>query len=426
MPNLLDEYRWRGMLHDATEGARAAFDEGSVTGYIGFDPTAASLHVGSLLVIMLLVHLQRAGHSPVALVGGGTGLVGDPSGKSQERPLMSREDVERNIEGIRAQLAHFLDFEAQGNPARIVNNLDWLAELSALDFLRDVGKHFSMNALLRKETNRRRLEDEDVGMSYTEFSYSLLQAYDFLALYDRFGCTLQMGGSDQWGNIVAGVDLIRRVRGARAYGVVSPLVTTTSGAKFGKTEEGTVWLDPALTSPFRFYQFWLNADDQDAKQYLRYFTLLDEAAVRELESATDERPRERAAQRALASEVTERVHGGAGLAKAEQATRVLFGGEIAGLSADEVEEIFHDVPSSTVAREDLSGEGLDLVELLAETSLAGSRGDARRSIEGGGIYVNNARVADTDRQVRLENAVEGRFLVLRKGKKNYHLVRLTG
>ncbi len=426
MPNLLDEYRWRGMLHDATEGARAAFDEGSVTGYIGFDPTAASLHVGSLLVIMLLVHLQRAGHSPVALVGGGTGLVGDPSGKSQERPLMSREDVERNIEGIRAQLAHFLDFEAQGNPARIVNNLDWLAELSALDFLRDVGKHFSMNALLRKETNRRRLEDEDVGMSYTEFSYSLLQAYDFLALYDRFGCTLQMGGSDQWGNIVAGVDLIRRVRGARAYGVVSPLVTTTSGAKFGKTEEGTVWLDPALTSPFRFYQFWLNADDQDAKQYLRYFTLLDEAAVRELESATDERPRERAAQRALASEVTERVHGGAGLARAEQATRVLFGGEIAGLSADEVEEIFHDVPSSTVAREDLSGEGLDLVELLAETSLAGSRGDARRSIEGGGIYVNNARVADTDRQVRLENAVEGRFLVLRKGKKNYHLVRLTG
>ncbi len=426
MPNLLDEYRWRGMLHDATEGARAAFDEGSVTGYIGFDPTAASLHVGSLLVIMLLVHLQRAGHSPVALVGGGTGLVGDPSGKSQERPLMSREDVERNIEGIRAQLAHFLDFEAQGNPARIVNNLDWLAELSALDFLRDVGKHFSMNALLRKETNRRRLEDEDVGMSYTEFSYSLLQAYDFLALYDRFGCTLQMGGSDQWGNIVAGVDLIRRVRGARAYGVVSPLVTTTSGAKFGKTEEGTVWLDPALTSPFRFYQFWLNADDRDAKQYLRYFTLLDEAAVRELESATEERPRERAAQRALASEVTERVHGGAGLAKAEQATRVLFGGEIAGLSADEVEEIFHDVPSSTVAREDLSGEGLDLVELLAETSLAGSRGDARRSIEGGGIYVNNARVADTDRQVRLENAVEGRFLVLRKGKKNYHLVRLTG
>ncbi len=426
MPNLLDEYRWRGMLHDATEGARAAFDEGSVTGYIGFDPTAASLHVGSLLVIMLLVHLQRAGHSPVALVGGGTGLVGDPSGKSQERPLMSREDVERNIEGIRAQLAHFLDFEAQGNPARIVNNLDWLAELSALDFLRDVGKHFSMNALLRKETNRRRLEDEDVGMSYTEFSYSLLQAYDFLALYDRFGCTLQMGGSDQWGNIVAGVDLIRRVRGARAYGVVSPLVTTTSGAKFGKTEEGTVWLDPALTSPFRFYQFWLNADDQDAKQYLRYFTLLDEAAVRELESATEERPRERAAQRALASEVTERVHGGAGLARAEQATRVLFGGEIAGLSADEVEEIFHDVPSSTVAREDLSGEGLDLVELLAETSLAGSRGDARRSIEGGGIYVNNARVADTDRQVRLENAVEGRFLVLRKGKKNYHLVRLTG
>ncbi len=426
MPNLLDEYRWRGMLQDATEGAGEAFDEGSVTGYIGFDPTAVSLHVGNLLVIMLLVHMQRAGHSPIALVGGGTGLVGDPSGKSQERPLMSREDVERNLEGIRGQLSHFLDFEARDNPARMVNNLDWLGELSALDFLRDVGKHFSMNVLLRRETNRRRLEDEEVGMSYTEFSYSLLQAYDFLALYDRHGCTLQMGGSDQWGNIVAGVDLIRRVRGARAFGVVSPLVTTASGTKFGKTEEGTVWLDPALTSPFRFYQFWLNADDEDARRYLRYFTLLDEAAVRELDAVTDERPQERAAQKAVAREVTQRVHGAVGLAKAEQATRVLFGGEIEGLTADEVEEIFHDVPSSTLPREGLGGDGVDLVELLAETSLAGSRGDARRSIEGGGIYLNNVRVEDTDQRARLESAVEGRFLVLRKGKKTYHLVRLTG
>jgi len=424
MVNLLDEYRWRGMLQDSTEGAEEALGAGPLTAYIGFDPTATSLHVGNLLVIMLLVHLQRAGHSPIALVGGGTGLIGDPSGKTEERPLLSKEDAERNIAGIRGQLAHFLDFEVKSNPARLENNLDWLGELSALEFLRDVGKHFSMNALLRKETNRRRLEDEESGMSYTEFSYSLFQAYDFVALYDRFGCTLQMGGSDQWGNIVGGIDLLRRMREVRGHGVVSPLITTSSGTKFGKTESGAVWLDPERTSPFRFYQYWLNADDSDAKRFLGYFTLMNQAEVQELEAATDERPHERAAQKALAKEVTERVHGASGLAKAESATAVLFGGTIEGLGAGEVEEIFQDVPSSEVAKDRLEGDGIDLVDLLSETSLAQSRGDARRAIEGGGIYVNNER-GDAGRPVRLDDAVEGRFLVLRKGKKNYHLVRVT-
>ena len=426
MSTLLDEFRWRGMLQDATEGAEDALEAGPLSAYIGFDPTADSLHVGSLLVIMLLVHLQRAGHTPIALVGGGTGLIGDPSGKAQERPLISKEDVERNLEGIRVQLAHFLDFEAKSNPALLENNLDWLGELSALDFLRDVGKHFSVNALLRKETNRRRIEDDSSGMSYTEFSYSLLQAYDFLALHDRFGCTMQMGGSDQWGNIVAGIDLIRRVRGVRAHGVVSPLVTTNTGTKFGKTEEGTIWLDARRTSPFRFYQFWLNADDRDARQYLRYFTLLGQDEVAALDAATEERPHERAAQKALAREVTERVHGADGLAKAEQATAVLFGGAIEGLGAGEVEEIFHDVPSSEVTPDALAGDGIGWVDLFAGTSLASSRGDARRSIEGGGAYLNNVRVDDPSRVVRAEDTVDGRFLVLRKGKKNYHLVRVLG
>ena len=261
--NLIEEYRWRGMLHDATEGAEEALLDEPRSAYIGFDPTAKSLHVGSLMPIMGLVHLQRAGHSPVALLGGGTGLIGDPSGKTQERQLLTREQAAVNAVGIRDQLAHFLDFDARGNPARMENNLDWLDKLPMIDFLRDTGKHFSVNAMLKKESVRRRLEDDQQGITYTEFSYMLLQAYDFLALYDRCGCTVQLGGSDQWGNIVTGTDLIRRVRGGKAWGVVFPLVTGMGGVKFGKTEAGSVWLDPELTSPYRFYQFWLNTDDRD-------------------------------------------------------------------------------------------------------------------------------------------------------------------
>ncbi|MGI9628417.1 MAG: tyrosine--tRNA ligase, partial [Longimicrobiales bacterium] len=261
--SLIDELAWRGLLADQTEHAADGLAEGPLKGYIGFDPTAASLHVGTLVVIMGLVHLQRAGHHPIALVGGGTGLIGDPSGKTEERSLMDRAQVEANAEGIRKQLASFLDFEAPSNPAQMVNNLDWLGPLPMVDFLRDVGKHFSVNAMLKKESVRRRLEEDDVGISFTEFGYQLLQAYDFWELHQRTGCTLQMGGSDQWGNITAGIDLVRRMGGARCHGVVLPLLTTSAGTKFGKTEAGTVWLDPELTSPFKFYQFWLNTDDRD-------------------------------------------------------------------------------------------------------------------------------------------------------------------
>jgi len=425
--SVLEEFRWRGMVKDLTEGADEALEEGPVTAYIGFDPTASSLHVGNLLPIMGLVHLQRHGHRPIAVVGGGTGLIGDPSGKSQERLLLTRDEVAHNLEGIRSQLEQFLEFDGVDNPARVVNNLEWLGGLSLVDFLRDVGKHFSVNALLRKESIRRRLEDEEVGISYTEFSYLLLQAYDFLELYQRHGCTLQLGGSDQWGNITAGIDLIRRTSGEKAHGVVFPLVTTAEGTKFGKTEEGAVWLDPARTSPFRFYQFWINTADGDVGTYLKYFTLLDRDEIASLERAVEERAWEREAQRRLAEDVTRRVHGEEGLARAEKATDVLFGGEeITGLGADEIADVFMDVPSSRIGAGELAGEGKGLVDLLAETGVASSKGEARRSIDQGGIYLNNRRVPDVDASVTSADAIEGRFLVLRKGKKRYHLVKVEG
>lgn len=426
MRNVLDEYHWRGILQDLTEGTDQAFSGIPRTAYIGFDPTASSLHVGSLLPIMGLVHLQRHGHHPIAVVGGGTGLIGDPSGKAQERQLLSREQAAENLEGIRRQLEHFLDFETKTNPARVVNNLDWLGEIRMVDFLRDVGKHFSVNALLRKESVRRRIEEEDGGLSFTEFSYVLMQAYDFLVLFDRYGCTIQMGGSDQWGNITAGIDLIRRMRGEKAYGCVYPLVTSSTGVKFGKTEAGTVWLDPARTSPYRFYQFWLNTDDQDAVLYLRYFTLLGREEVEGLEAEVRESPHLRKAQKALAEAVTRKVHGETGLARARQATQVLFGGGLEGLGGEEIAEIFADVPSREVPRQGLEGPGLPLVDLLVDAGVATSKGDARRSIQGGGVYLNNLRVADGERAVTLQDALEGRFLVLRKGKKSYTLVKLLG
>ncbi len=424
MKNPVDEYHWRGMLQDLTEGAHEAFSEGTRKAYIGFDPTADSLHVGSLMPIMGLVHLQRAGHVPIGLVGGGTGLIGDPSGKDQERQLLTKEQAEANLAGIRKQLEHFLDFDAATNPALLVNNLEWLGELKTVDFLRDIGKHFSVNALLRKESIRRRLEEEEGGISFTEFTYALMQAYDFLVLLDRYDCTVQMGGSDQWGNITAGIDLIRRMRGKKAYGVVFPLVTSATGAKFGKTEGGTVWLDPARTSPYRFYQYWLNTDDQDVIPYLKWFALYGENEVMELAAALEERPHERAAQRALAEDVTRRVHGETGLDRARQATQVLFGGALEGLNGEEIADIFSDVPSSEFSRESFAGEGMPILELLAEAGVTSSKGDARRSIQGGGVYLNNVRIQDVDRSVDLSDALEGRFLVLRKGKKNYHLAKL--
>ena len=423
--SLLEQYRWRGTLQDSTEGAEAALAEGPITAYNGFDPTGASLHVGNLMPIMGLVHLQRAGHHPIVLVGGGTGLIGDPSGKTEERQLLTRENAAENVAAIRQQLEHFLDFEVSTNPARTVDNLDWLGEISMVDFLRDVGKHFSVNSLLKKESVRRRVENEETGISYTEFSYVLLQAFDFVALNERYGCTFQTGGSDQWGNITAGIDLVRRMRGEKAYGITFPLMMGAGGHKFGKTEAGAVWLDPALTSPYRFYQYWMRVDDRDVIRYLRYFTLLDPDEISELESAHAERPHERGAHRALAEDVTQRVHGGDGLASAQRATGVLFGGEIAGLGADEVAEIFSDVPSSQIARAGLEGDGMGVLDLFADAGVCKSRGEARRSVEGGGLSINNVRVEDVEAAVTLADAIEGRFFILRKGKKNYHMVRVV-
>ena len=423
--SLLEEYRWRGTLQDSTEGAEAALAEGPVTAYIGFDPTAASLHVGNLMPILGLVHLQRAGHHPIVVVGGGTGLIGDPSGKTEERQLLTRETAAENLASIRAQLEHFLDFDGSTNPARTVNNLDWLGEISMVDFLRDVGKHFSVNALLKKESVRRRVEHDETGISYTEFSYALLQAYDFVQLNERYGCTFQMGGSDQWGNITAGIDLVRRMRGEKAYGITYPLLTGAGGHKFGKTEAGAVWLDPELTSPYRFFQFWMTVDDRDVIRYLRYFTLLGSEEISELESTHEERPHERTAHRALAEDVTGRVHGKNGLASAQRATDVLFGGEIAGLGADEIADIFADVPSSEIALARLEGEGTGVLDLFADAGVCKSRGEARRSVEGGGLSINNVRVEEVGAIVTISDTIEGRFLILRKGKKNYHMVRIV-
>ena len=420
--NLIEELRWREKLYDHTEGLTQALESGNQTVYVGFDPTAPSLHAGSLLPIMGLARLQRAGHSPIALVGGGTGLVGDPSGKTQERQLLTRDQVEANAEGIRRQLSHFLDFDCPGNAARLINNVEWLDRLRLLSFLRDVGKHFSVNSMMAKESVKRRLEMEE-GISYTEFTYLLLQAYDFLELFRRYGCSLQAGGSDQWGNITAGIELIRRKERKRAYGMVFPLVTTSSGVKFGKTESGAVWLDQELTSPYRFYQFWLNTNDNDVVRYLKYFTWLTREQIEEAEQQTRQAPERRQAQRLLADEVTRTVHGQTEAEKAVLASGVLFGGEMEGLSAPQIEEIFSDVPSSEVNPDRFDG-GLLLTALLAESGLAASKGEAKRLIQGGGVSVNNRRVSDFRRRVTREDCVDGSFLVLRRGSKHYHLVKL--
>jgi tyrosyl-tRNA synthetase len=423
--NLFEELSWRGLVHDRTAEVAEALAQETLTGYIGFDPTAASLHVGSLLPMMALARLQRCGHHPIAIAGGGTGLIGDPSGKTKERQLLTNEQVEQNLIGIKEQLSRVLDFETKTNPARIINNADWLAPITMIEFMRDVGKHFTVNSMLGKESIERRLESEE-GISFTEFTYPLLQAYDFLVLYDRYHCTLQLGGSDQWGNILAGVDLIRRLRGARAHGLTMPLVTTTAGVKFGKTEAGAVWLDAQLTSPYRFYQFWLNTDDRDVLRYLKYFTWLTGEQVGELAESLQTRPEKREAQRALAREVTRLVHGDAALQKALQASEVLFGKELTGLSAQELLDIFNEVPSTEITRAQLAGRPLPLAELLASSGVAPSKNEAKKLLQGHGICVNNVRVTEVQRAITAADFIDQQVLVLRKGAKHYHVVKLVG
>lgn len=417
----LDDLRWRGLVYDETPGLEDHLAEGSRVGYIGFDPTADSLHVGSLLQIMGLRRFQQHGHTPVALVGGGTGLIGDPSGKKAERQLLTREAVEANAEGIRQQLERFLDFGG-ANAARMANNADWLTEVSLTDFLRDVGKHFTVQQMTARESVRRRLEDE-VGLSFTEFSYQLLQAYDFLVLHEREGCTVQIGGSDQWGNITAGTDLVRR-EGGKAHGLVQPLVTNAAGTKFGKTEAGTVWLDAERTSPYRFYQFWLHTDDRDVVDYLRWFTELPREEVGALAEAAEARPGAREAQRVLAREVTALVHGAEATEAAERAGQALFGGDLASLPAAALDEVFEEAPSVERPAAEFEGEGVTVVDLLVDAGLAASKGEARRLVRGGGVRVGDARVEGDDPRVTAGDAIDGRVLVLRKGKKSVALVRL--
>lgn len=413
----------RGLVHSFSEGVVDHLQKSRVTGYIGFDPTADSLHVGSLLQIMALARLQRAGHRPLALVGGGTGMIGDPSGKTKERQLQTREQVEANVAGIRTQLEQFLEFEGD-NAALLIDNHDWLGQLSLIEFMRDVGKHFTVNYLMAKDSVTRRLEQEE-GLSVTEFSYSLLQAYDFQVLFDRYDCTLQLGGSDQWGNITAGLELIRRTREGHAHGLVQPLVTTSSGTKFGKTEAGTIWLSPERTSPFRFYQFWLNTEDSDVDSYLKWFTFLPVAEIEELVAEHEANPGARSAQRRLASEVTRMVHGDEGLERAERATGVLFGqGDVRDLPAAELLDVFSDVPSTEMKRDRFEGEGIGVLDLLAESGVASSKGEARRLISGGGVYLNGERLETAEQLVGLDDAIEGQVLVLRKGKRKNHVVKV--
>ncbi|NOT26616.1 MAG: tyrosine--tRNA ligase [Acidobacteria bacterium] len=419
--DLYGELAWRGLVYDTTEGLPEILARERVTAYSGFDPTAPSLHVGHLLPILALARLQRFGHTPIALVGGGTGLIGDPSFKAAERALLSVEQVEENVAGIHAQLSRFLDFGQGSNAARLVNNADWLTRLGAIEFMRDVGKHFSVNAMMAKESVKRRIESAE-GISYTEFSYPLLQSYDFLVLHDRFRCTLQLGGSDQWGNITAGMDLVRRTRGARVYGLVLPLLMTASGSKFGKTEAGSVWLDAHLTRPYEFYQFWLNTDDRDVVQHLKFFTFIEQDHITELERVTSTEPERRRAQRELAGAITRLVHGEEAVRLAEAATQALFSGDISAMSVRELLEVFPDVPSSSVS---FSNEGWGIVELLASTGVTSSKGEATRLVRSGGVYVNGRRVGDEKHRLVPGDAVEGQLFVIRKGKRDNFLIRVT-
>jgi tyrosyl-tRNA synthetase len=424
MQGFLDELSWRGLLHQTTsESLPAYLSTPGRVGYAGFDPTADSLTVGNYVPMKLLAHWQRAGHRPVVLMGGGTGLIGDPSGKSAERQLLDEEAVRHNVSRQREIFARVIDFSATGDrAATVVDNGDWLRGLGYIEVLRDVGKHFSVNQMITRDSVRTRLEGREQGISYTEFSYMILQAYDFLHLHRTIGCTVQLGGADQWGNIVSGIDLVRRVAQGEAYGITNPLVTKSDGGKFGKSEKGAVWLTADRTSPFRFHQFWLNTADADVGRFLRWFTFLPRERVEELDRAAAERPRERQAQRVLADEMTELFHGPAERANAEAAGRALYSGELAALDARTVGEIAEDLPSTVLEPGELGGEGLPLVELLPRTSLAASKREARDFLQAGAVMVNGSKAA-ADARLTPRDLLHGSVALLRRGKKQWHAVR---
>ncbi len=423
--DIFEELQWRGLINQHTdEGELKKLLETPQVVYVGFDPTASSLHCGSLLPLMILRRFQLAGHKPIALVGGATGMIGDPSGKSEERVLLSPDVLAENVAGLKEQMGRFLEFEGD-SAATIVNNFDWMESWSYIEFLRDVGKNFPVNVMLAKDSVKSRLGREDSGLSYTEFSYMLLQAYDFVHLSQKFGCTLQVGGSDQWGNITAGIDLARRMHSAHLHALTCPLLLTSDGKKMGKTANGAVWLDAERTSPYAFYQYWINTDDQDVMKCLRFLTEIDAEECKALEQATADEPHKRTAQRRLASWLTQFIHGDSGLNAAERATEIFFGAEISDLSDAQLTEIFPDVPSGSASATEL-GDGVLITDAFVKVGLAKSKGEARRSVEGGGAYVNNRRVADPSYKLTSADLASESVIVLRSGKRKYAILRIEG
>lgn len=425
MDNLTEELKWRGMIQDIMPGTAEQLEKEMTTGYIGFDPTADSLHIGSLVPILLLVHLQRAGHKPVALVGGATGMVGDPSGKSEERNLLSPEILAHNLAGVQKQLERFLDFDpGRPNAAEMVNNYDWFRDFRFLDFIRDVGKHITVNYMMAKDSVKKRLEG-DHGMSFTEFTYQLVQGYDFYHLYTEKGCKLQMGGSDQWGNIVTGTELIRRKAGGEAFAFTCPLITKADGGKFGKTERGNIWLDPLRTSPYAFYQFWLNTSDADAGRYIRIFTFLSREEIEQLAAEHEAAPHLRLLQKALAREVTCFIHGEKEYEMAVRASEILFGQAtrevLESLEENQLLEALEGVTRTEFPLPVLAG-GVDIVGFLADTGIFPSRGEARKTVQNGGVSINKEKIGAVDFRVDTSSLIRGKYVLVQKGKKHYFLV----
>ena len=425
MQDIFADLQWRGLIHQTTADDKLPgwLAGATRTVYAGFDPTADSLHVGSLLPLMMLRRFQKAGHRPIALVGGATGMIGDPSGKSAERNLLSEEQLATNIVGIEGQMRKLLNFDAGKTGALLVNNNDWMKDFSYTAFLRDVGKNFPVNVMLNKDSVKSRL-GSDAGLSYTEFSYMLLQAYDFVHLHQQFQCELQIGGSDQWGNVTAGIDLGRRMLGTQLYGITCPLLTKSDGAKMGKTESGAIYLSPDRTSPYEFYQYWVRVEDDDVGMCLRFLTELTEEELKSLDLARAAEPHQRASQKRLAEEVTKLIHGEAGLKSAKQATEILFGAEIADLSDKELQQIFADVPSVTLPMGRLNG-GIPIVDALVEAGLSKSKGEARRTVDQGGAYINNQRVESVEKAISQSDLASETVIVLRSGKKKYSLMKFS-